>query len=658
MKKILMIVGLCLAMLSPKAYAVAVGDTFGDEQGFVYEVSGASMAKVIGYDGTAPNPIIPEIVQAQDGNNILKFYVSGIGYEAFKDNQVIESIVIPARITEIPMDAFYNCKMLYKVVFAEGSKLEKIQDYAFYYCTGLIDLVIPTWYQTIGGDTEEFPHIGSQGKAFKDVPNIIYHGKRTPERDKYYGWGARNINGIVDGYLVYPAGNTDKTELLLCSSAAKGAIVIPESVTYIRSKGFENCAHVTSIVLPAKLSECGSQCFTGCTGLTSLISKNPTPPNVNHYDNIESYKAFSGVNKSIPVYVPQGTIPAYKAADGWSQFTNYQELTEEVEEELTKYTVTLKVNDDKMGSVTGAGTYDGGSDVTIEAVPNTGYEFLHWSDNETDNPRTLKLTSDTTITAVFAESEATLYTLTLMVNDAKMGAVAGGGQYEAGTTVQIAAVALEGYVFKKWSDDNTQAIRSVVMDKDITLTAYFGSVELPKFKVTLSVNDEKMGSVEGAGEYEQGSKATIKAIAKEGFQFVKWSDENTAATRELIVDKDVDLTATFEALPEVTYTIFVTANDPTMGTVTGDGVYGENATVTIQAIANEGFQFVKWNDGNTENPRSFVATSDAAFVAIFEKTEGIDDVSGDVHCTKVLRDGNLYLMYQGTTYNIQGTKVQ
>ena len=40
-------------------------------------------------------------------------------------------------------------------------------------------------------------------------------------------------------------------------------------------------------------------------------------------------------------------------------------------------------------------------------------------------------------------------------------------------------------------------------------------------------------------------------------------------------------------------------------------------TAVLTATANEGYEFTGWNDGNTENPRTVMITSDTAFVAIF-----------------------------------------
>lgn len=66
------------------------------------------------------------------------------------------------------------------------------------------------------------------------------------------------------------------------------------------------------------------------------------------------------------------------------------------------------------------------------------------------------------------------------------------------------------------------------------------------------------------------------------------------------------------------YTITVNANDATMGTVTGGGVYNANETATLTATANEGYQFVKWQDGNTTNPRTITVTKDETYTATFE----------------------------------------
>jgi len=72
------------------------------------------------------------------------------------------------------------------------------------------------------------------------------------------------------------------------------------------------------------------------------------------------------------------------------------------------------------------------------------------------------------------------------------------------------------------------------------------------------------------------------------------------------------------------YTITVTANVDSMGTVTGGGQYEANATATLTATANAGYQFVKWTDGNTNNPRTVTVTANATYTAEFAAKQGVD----------------------------------
>ena len=62
----------------------------------------------------------------------------------------------------------------------------------------------------------------------------------------------------------------------------------------------------------------------------------------------------------------------------------------------------VNVNSDtKWGEVSGSGYYMPGEEVTITATPNRGAYFVEWNDGNTDNPRTVTVTEDTTYTAVF-----------------------------------------------------------------------------------------------------------------------------------------------------------------------------------------------------------------------------------------------------------------
>ena len=76
-----------------------------------------------------------------------------------------------------------------------------------------------------------------------------------------------------------------------------------------------------------------------------------------------------------------------------------------------------------------------------------------------------------------------------------------------------------------------------------------GSGENPVVKktVSLSVSPVWAGTVTGGGQYDEGASATLKAVAASGFHFVKWSDNNTSATRAVTVNGDLSLQAIFAA---------------------------------------------------------------------------------------------------------------
>ena len=68
----------------------------------------------------------------------------------------------------------------------------------------------------------------------------------------------------------------------------------------------------------------------------------------------------------------------------------------------------------------------------------------------------------------------------------------------------------------------------------------------------------------------------------------------------------------------------------TQGYVNGLGSYDSLSVVELTAIANACYQFVSWNDGNTNNPRSFTLTKDTTFTALFEEIEFNTPISATI----------------------------
>lgn len=79
-----------------------------------------------------------------------------------------------------------------------------------------------------------------------------------------------------------------------------------------------------------------------------------------------------------------------------------------------------------------------------------------------------------------------------------------------------------------------------------------------------------------------------------------------------------------------TYTIMVRSDNSIMGTTSGSGKYAANTEVVIKAFPNSGYEFDKWQDGNTDNPRTIIVSSDYEFVAYFKvKGQGGEDDDDD-----------------------------
>ena len=74
------------------------------------------------------------------------------------------------------------------------------------------------------------------------------------------------------------------------------------------------------------------------------------------------------------------------------------------------------------GTVSGAGDYASGTSVVLTATPNSGYKFIHWSDGNTDNPRTIIVSGNATYTAIFrAESSSNNLIFTSYQNSSTIG---------------------------------------------------------------------------------------------------------------------------------------------------------------------------------------------------------------------------------------------
>ena len=162
--------------------------------------------------------------------------------------------------------------------------------------------------------------------------------------------------------------------------------------------------------------------------------------------------------------------------------------------------------------------------------------------------------------------------------------------------------------------------------------------------VTLNVNDEAMGTVEGAGDVAVGGNVTVKAIPNVGHSFVAWLNgtDTVATTAEYTfeVKEDVALTAVFQA--EANKTLTLAVNDAAMGSITlpegivmGANTVAYGTPVALTAVPAEGATFNGWFAGealySSEYTINLTVTADLALTAQFAKSLMLEyDLGGGV----------------------------
>ncbi|MCG8888831.1 InlB B-repeat-containing protein, partial [Tenacibaculum finnmarkense] len=301
-----------------------------------------------------------------------------------------------------------------------------------------------------------------------------------------------------------------------------------------------------------------------------------------------------------------------------------KEFTAEFVKVIEKFTVKYIAGNN--GTITGNLSQiieEGNSTSQVKAIADAGYKFVKWSDGNTSETRTDIADADKEFTAEFVKTVVVLKNYTVKYTAGNNGTITGDLAQtieEGKATSQVKAIADAGYEFVKWSDGNTSETRTDIADTDKEFTAEFVKV-IEKFTVKYTAGNN--GTITGdlAQTIEEGnSTSQVKAIADAGYKFVKWSDGNTSETRTDIADADKEFTAEFVKVIEK-FTVKYTAGNN--GTITGDltqTIEEGKATSEVKAIADAGYKFVKWSDGNTSETRTDIADADKEFTAEFVKT--------------------------------------
>ncbi len=218
------------------------------------------------------------------------------------------------------------------------------------------------------------------------------------------------------------------------------------------------------------------------------------------------------------------------------------------------YTVTFDANGGEGSMNQQTFTYDVKQTLTPNTFTRTGYSFTGWNTQADGNGSTygdeaeiLNLTTEAngSIT-LYAQWSINSYTIRFVNAD---GTVLQSSEVEYGQTPAYngetptkESTAEFDYTFAGW----TPQIANVTEEATYKAT-YTATKRSYTLTVALAEGCEGMGEVSGSGSYEYGTVVTLTATAHEGYKFMQWSDGDTNATRTIIVEGDMTLTATFEA---------------------------------------------------------------------------------------------------------------
>ena len=176
----------------------------------------------------------------------------------------------------------WNSLTLEGVITFDG-EVTSIGDDAFYYCTSLESITIPNSVTEIGV------------RAFSNCTSLAeFNGKFASEDGR-----CLIIDGVLNSFAPY--GLTEYT--------------IPDGVTAIGKSAFYRCSSLASITMPNSVTSIGMTAFYQCSSLAEVYCKATTPPR-------GGYSMFGNNASGRKIYVPSGSVSAYKSASYWSNYAD------------------------------------------------------------------------------------------------------------------------------------------------------------------------------------------------------------------------------------------------------------------------------------------------------------------------------------------------
>ena len=277
-----------------------------------------------------------------------------------------------------------------------------------------------------------------------------------------------------------------------------------------------------------------------------------------------------------------------------------------------KYTITADVASTGGGNVTGGGSYDYSSTVTLTATPNTGWLFYQWSNGATTPSITVTVSGNATYTATF---KRVTYRLAFHPNCTDATGVMPTNTYTYGTenTLPKNQYVRSGWDFKGWAtsangnwsigDGSSLSVPGSVFSgaEPGALKVLYAYWEKHAYTVTL---DKKggTGGTSAVSAYSGEAMPSISVPSRTGYIFkgyytaqngqgIKCYNEDGSSAKNFDLGKNVTLYAFWTAKSSTVTFNPNGGSDPSFPTktVSYDSAYGDLPTVTRVDLHTTGY---------------------------------------------------------------------